>query len=82
MLSVCYTNNIASPCNIECVANYARIVPNGLLVFFPSYGVLASTIDTWKLPVCAHTLTLFCWVYILPLSIECKLFDNDLGAHM
>jgi hypothetical protein len=32
------------------IINFARIVPDGLLVFFPSYGVMKSCIDGWKEP--------------------------------
>ena len=31
------------------IVNFARIVPDGLLVFFPSYGVLKQCIDAWKM---------------------------------
>ena len=30
------------------IVNFARMVPDGLLVFFPSYGVLKSCTDFWK----------------------------------
>ena len=30
------------------VVNYARVVPDGLLVFFPSYIVLKMCIEYWK----------------------------------
>lgn len=30
------------------IVNFARIIPDGLLVFFPSYGLLKSSIDDWK----------------------------------
>ncbi len=30
------------------VVNLARVVPDGLLVFFPSYVVLQSCIEAWK----------------------------------
>ena len=30
------------------LVNIARLVPDGLLVFFPSYSVLTSCIDFWK----------------------------------
>ena len=30
------------------VVNFARMVPDGLLVFFPSYGVLKNCTDFWK----------------------------------
>ncbi|KAJ9513931.1 hypothetical protein QJQ45_021052, partial [Haematococcus lacustris] len=32
------------------VVNFARLVPDGLLVFFPSYGVLNSCLEHWKVP--------------------------------
>ncbi|KAL6076448.1 Regulator of telomere elongation helicase 1, variant 2 [Balamuthia mandrillaris] len=32
----------------EALANFSRIVPNGLLVFFPSYSVLSSCVEYWK----------------------------------
>jgi regulator of telomere elongation helicase 1 len=32
------------------IVNFARIVPDGLLVFFPSYGLMAAAIEAWKLP--------------------------------
>ncbi len=30
------------------IVNFARIVPDGLLVFFPSYGVLKQCTDAWR----------------------------------
>ena len=30
------------------LANWARVVPDGLLVFFPSYRVLEMCVDFWK----------------------------------
>lgn len=32
------------------VVNYARLVPDGLLVFFPSYSLLESCVDGWRAP--------------------------------
>ena len=32
------------------IVNFARIVPDGLLVFFPSYGVMKQCTDAWKSP--------------------------------
>jgi regulator of telomere elongation helicase 1 len=32
------------------IANFARVVPDGLLVFFPSYAVLTDTLAAWKQP--------------------------------
>eukprot|EP00041_Stephanoeca_diplocostata_P036359 m.1323962 g.1323962 ORF g.1323962 m.1323962 type:complete len:796 (+) comp24851_c0_seq31:77-2464(+) len=32
------------------IVNFSRIVPAGLLVFFPSYGVMKSCIAAWQLP--------------------------------
>ena len=37
--------------NTPIIVNFARIVPDGLLAFFPSYSVLATCIDGWKVPV-------------------------------
>ncbi|RUS72888.1 hypothetical protein EGW08_019348 [Elysia chlorotica] len=30
------------------ITNFARVVPNGLLVFFPSYPVMEACIESWK----------------------------------
>lgn len=30
------------------IVNFSRIVPDGMLVFFPSYGLLKSCVDAWK----------------------------------
>jgi regulator of telomere elongation helicase 1 len=30
------------------IVNFARVVPDGLLVFFPAYGVMQSCLDHWK----------------------------------
>ena len=30
------------------IANFARIVPDGLLVFFPSYGVMDMCVGRWR----------------------------------
>jgi regulator of telomere elongation helicase 1 len=30
------------------IVNFARVVPDGLLVFFPAYSVLNSCIESWK----------------------------------
>lgn len=32
------------------IVNFARIIPDGILVFFPSYSMLTSCIDHWKDP--------------------------------
>jgi regulator of telomere elongation helicase 1 len=32
------------------IVNFTRIVPNGLLVFFPSYSILEESIERWKKP--------------------------------
>ncbi len=32
------------------LVNFARVVPDGLLVFFPSYSVLADCLAAWKTP--------------------------------
>jgi Rad3-related DNA helicase len=28
--------------------NFSQIVPDGMLVFFPSYGVMADTLQAWQ----------------------------------
>lgn len=33
------------------IANFVRTVPDGVLVFFPSYGTLEFCVDKWKIPV-------------------------------
>lgn len=30
------------------VVNFARVVPNGLLVFFPSYPIMEKCIENWQ----------------------------------
>jgi regulator of telomere elongation helicase 1 len=30
------------------IANFARVVPDGLLVFFPAYSLLTACLDRWK----------------------------------
>lgn len=30
------------------IANFARVVPDGLLVFFPAYSLLTACLDHWK----------------------------------
>lgn len=37
--------------------NFMRIVPSGLLVFFPSYTALTTCVDAWKRPVRNMSLT-------------------------
>jgi regulator of telomere elongation helicase 1 len=32
------------------IVNFARIIPDGILVFFPSYAVMKSCTDSWKQP--------------------------------
>ncbi|KAJ1548231.1 hypothetical protein HK096_009100 [Nowakowskiella sp. JEL0078] len=32
----------------NCIVNFTRIVPDGVLVFFPSYGVMSNCIEYWK----------------------------------
>jgi regulator of telomere elongation helicase 1 len=32
------------------LVNFARVVPDGLLVFFPAYSVMAACIEHWKQP--------------------------------
>uniref|UniRef100_A0AAY4ER25 Regulator of telomere elongation helicase 1 n=1 Tax=Denticeps clupeoides TaxID=299321 RepID=A0AAY4ER25_9TELE len=34
--------------NMSCVVNLGRVVPHGLLVFFPSYPVMDKTLEFWK----------------------------------
>lgn len=32
----------------SCIANFCRTIPEGILVFFPSYGLMNSCLDAWK----------------------------------
>ncbi|XP_064395441.1 regulator of telomere elongation helicase 1-like isoform X2 [Halichondria panicea] len=41
--SASYQNSLGNT-----IVNFARIIPNGLLVFFPSYPVMNGCVDTWK----------------------------------
>ena len=38
------------------LANWAQMVPDGLLVFFPSYGMLQSCVDYWKSTGTPHSI--------------------------
>ena len=45
------TNSIVCfPCLLPCVdaVNICRIVPGGILVFFPSYSFMDACIETWQ----------------------------------
>ncbi|VAH77258.1 unnamed protein product [Triticum turgidum subsp. durum] len=39
------------------IVNFARIVPDGLLVFFPSYSMMDKCIDYWKNRVCVIAMS-------------------------
>ncbi|TPX40958.1 hypothetical protein SeLEV6574_g06319 [Synchytrium endobioticum] len=39
------------------LVNFARIIPDGLLVFFPSYPVMNACVDAWKLGPPGHKST-------------------------
>lgn len=32
------------------LVNFARVVPDGLLVFFPAYSVMTACLEHWKAP--------------------------------
>lgn len=55
------------------LVNIARLVPDGLLVFFPSYSVLTSCIEFWKQGIpgqsgwLLHTL----WSFAQKMSVVC-----------
>lgn len=48
--------------------NFARIVPDGLLVFFPSYYMMNQCIECWKSMV---------WCYNCSIFIILILFGSD-----
>lgn len=33
---------------LQTIVNYSRVVPDGLLVFFPSYSVMTQCIEHWQ----------------------------------
>ena len=35
-------------CHVWCAVNFARVVPSGLLVFFPSYPVMEKCVENWQ----------------------------------
>ncbi|KAG7379812.1 hypothetical protein PHYPSEUDO_008108 [Phytophthora pseudosyringae] len=37
------------------IVNFTRLVPHGLLVFFPSYSILEESIDKWQRPAAAES---------------------------
>ncbi|EGZ25466.1 hypothetical protein PHYSODRAFT_485995 [Phytophthora sojae] len=37
------------------IVNFTRLVPHGLLVFFPSYSILEESIDKWKRPAAGES---------------------------
>ena len=41
------------------IVNLCRAVPGGILVFFPSYAVLASATEAWQKVSLEHTHTMF-----------------------
>ncbi|GAQ79984.1 Helicase [Klebsormidium nitens] len=41
------------------IVNFARIVPNGLLVFFPSYHLLTSCLEFWQTPAPGAATTIW-----------------------
>jgi hypothetical protein len=43
------------------IANFARVVPDGLLVFFPAYSLLTACLDHWKASTGEHTLFVTAW---------------------
>ena len=36
---------------ISFVVNFSRVVPSGLLLFFPSYPLLESCADNWRVSI-------------------------------
>jgi hypothetical protein len=50
-LSTIFVLQIDSDIFILDLANLVRIVPKGVLVFFPSYEALTTCIEFWKIPV-------------------------------
>eukprot|EP00877_Chromochloris_zofingiensis_P002619 jgi/Chrzof1/12358/Cz06g31220.t1 len=50
------------------IVNFARVVPDGLLVFFPAYAVLTNCIEHWKQPSAAGNAGLTIWERICRLK--------------
>ncbi|DAZ96223.1 TPA: hypothetical protein N0F65_012585 [Lagenidium giganteum] len=48
------------------LVNFARLVPNGLLVFFPSYSILEQSIEKWQRPTSSNSESI--WDRILKLK--------------
>ncbi|XP_038057615.1 regulator of telomere elongation helicase 1-like isoform X2 [Patiria miniata] len=48
------------------IVNFSRLVPNGLLVFFPSYPVMNHALDQWQESGIQHRITQYKEVFVEP----------------
>lgn len=51
VLNSSYANRESKACKEDlgnAVVNFARMIPGGMLVFFPAYAVMRDCVDTWK----------------------------------
>jgi hypothetical protein len=56
------------------LVNFARIVPHGLLVFFPSYESLTQCIDLWKTPV---NFIEFSWIKLFRRVMRHRVYGRE-----
>ncbi|KAF6089258.1 regulator of telomere elongation helicase 1 [Phyllostomus discolor] len=63
----------------KALVNFARVVPHGLLVFFPSYPVLEKSLEFWRARDCAQKLEALKPLFVEPRSKGS--FSEVMGAY-